>query len=102
VITREHRSRDVRAWVATCVAASSIFLYVVDSGLVALSLPEIEREFGDVPRSTVGWVAGGFLVAQSSLLLVGGRPRTRRDRPAQRRRTRNASCVRRAGLPLWA
>jgi EmrB/QacA subfamily drug resistance transporter len=46
---------------------------VVDSGLIAISIPEIERAFDNSPRSTIAWVAAAFLVAQSSLLLVGGR-----------------------------
>jgi EmrB/QacA subfamily drug resistance transporter len=62
-----------RAWAAMSVAATSQFLYMLDAGVVALALPEIEQTFGDVSRATLGWVAGAFLVAQSSLLLVGGR-----------------------------
>ena len=62
-----------RAWTAAGVASISQVLYMVDATLIALSLPLIAREFHEVPRSTVGWAATGFLVAQSSLLLVGGR-----------------------------
>jgi len=69
----DDRQQRVQAWVAACIAASSQFLYVADSGLVALSLPAIGDDFAGVSRSTLGWVAGAFLVAQSSLLLVGGR-----------------------------
>lgn len=66
-------ARRRRAWAAMSVASSSQFLYMLDSGLVAISLPEIEHTFAGVSRTTLGWVAGAFLVAQSSLLLVGGR-----------------------------
>lgn len=66
------RSRRRSAWAALMVAASSQFLYMLDSGLVAISLPEIEGRF-HASRVTLGWVAGAFMVAQSSLLLVGGR-----------------------------
>ena len=62
-----------RAWTAVAVASTSQLLYMVDAGLIAISLPEIERRFSDTPRSTIGWAATGFLVAQSSLLLVGGK-----------------------------
>jgi MFS family permease len=48
-------------------------LYMIDATLIAVALPTITRRFDDVPRGTVGWAATGFLVAQTSLLLVGGR-----------------------------
>jgi EmrB/QacA subfamily drug resistance transporter len=62
------------------VCAASIFLFVVDAGLVALSLPKIEAEFSTSARSTLAWVASGFLVAQASMLLLGGRLGDRRGR----------------------
>lgn len=68
------------AWTAVCVASASIFLFVVDSGLMSLSLPEIEHEFPRSARSTVAWVAGGFLIAQAALLLIAGRIGDRRGR----------------------
>ena len=68
------------AWIAVCVGAASIFLFVVDSGIVALALPSIEAEFPTTPRSTVAWVASGFMIAQSSFLLIGGRLGDRRGR----------------------
>jgi EmrB/QacA subfamily drug resistance transporter len=74
------RPARVRAWTAVAVASTSQLLYMVDAGLIALSLPEIEKRFSDVPRSTIGWAATGFLVAQSSLLLVGGRVGDRHGR----------------------
>ncbi len=75
VLERWNSDRSIRrgAWIAACVAASSQFLYVVDSGLIAISIPEIERAFDNSPRTMIAWVAAAFLVAQSSLLLVGGR-----------------------------
>jgi EmrB/QacA subfamily drug resistance transporter len=62
-----------RAWTALCVAAASIFLFVLDSGLLSIALPSIEREFSQTPRSIVAWTATGFLVTLASLLLIGGR-----------------------------
>ncbi|MEZ5259867.1 MAG: MFS transporter [Ilumatobacteraceae bacterium] len=62
-----------RAWAATAVASTSQFVYMFDAGVVALSLPELQSSFPGTSRTTAGWVAGAFLVAQSSLLLVGGR-----------------------------
>jgi EmrB/QacA subfamily drug resistance transporter len=68
------------AWLGVCVGAAAIFLFVVDAGLVALALPKIEAEFPDVSRSTLAWLASGLLVAQASMLLVGGRLGDRRGR----------------------
>ena len=62
-----------RAWSALCVAAASIFLFVLDSGLLSIALPSIESEFSGTPRSIVAWTATGFLVTLASLLLIGGR-----------------------------
>lgn len=72
--------RRRRAWLGVCVAACSNALFVVDASLVSLSLPKVEAEFGDVARSTIGWMASGFMVAQTSLLLIGGRVGDRRGR----------------------
>jgi EmrB/QacA subfamily drug resistance transporter len=62
-----------RAWTALSVAAASIFLFVLDSGLLSIALPSIEREFSQTPRSIIAWTATGFLVTLASLLLIGGR-----------------------------
>ena len=72
--------RRRRAWRGVCVAAASVFLFVVDAGLVALSLPEVEAEFPGSSRSTIAWMASGFLVAQASMLLIGGRLGDQRGR----------------------
>jgi EmrB/QacA subfamily drug resistance transporter len=62
-----------RAWTALCVAAASIFLFVLDSGLLSIALPSIEKEFSQTPRSIIAWTSTGFLVTLASLLLIGGR-----------------------------
>ena len=73
-------ARRRSAWVAACVASTSTFLFVVDSGLIALSLPGVHEEFPGTARATLAWIGSGFLVAQSSLLLIGGRLGDRRGR----------------------
>ncbi len=69
-----------RAWAAGAVASVSQFVYMFDAGIVALSLPEIQATFPGTSRTTMGWVAGIFLIAQASFLLVGGRLGDRRGR----------------------
>jgi NTE family protein len=69
-----------RSWIALAVAAASIFLFVLDSGLLAVSLPLMERDFPGTSRATLSWAATGFLVALASLLLLSGRIADRRGR----------------------
>jgi MFS family permease len=70
----------IRSWVCLAVAAASIFLFVLDSGLLAVSLPAIEKDFPNTSRATLSWAATGYLVALASLLLLGGRIADRRGR----------------------
>jgi EmrB/QacA subfamily drug resistance transporter len=69
-----------RAWAGVAAAALSIFLFVADSGLMAIALPAIEREYSNVQRATVAWVATSFVVAQSAMLLIAGQIGDRRGR----------------------
>jgi EmrB/QacA subfamily drug resistance transporter len=75
-----HDDVSRRTWIALAAASASIFLFVLDSGLLSVSLPAIEKQFPGTPRSTLSWVATGYLVALASLLLVGGRIADRRGR----------------------
>ncbi|MFT6290222.1 MAG: EmrB/QacA subfamily drug resistance transporter [Ilumatobacter sp.] len=62
-----------RAWRAFAVASTSIFLFVLDAGLLSVSLPEIAQTFPDSSRATISWVSTGYLVTVAGLLLVAGR-----------------------------
>jgi len=62
-----------RAWQALGVGAASIFLFVLDAGLLSVSLPEIAQAFPDATRATISWVSTGYLVTVAGLLLVAGR-----------------------------
>ncbi len=62
-----------RSWVALLVGTASIFLFVLDSGLLSVSIPAIEKDFPETSRSTLSWAATGYLAALASLLLVSGR-----------------------------
>jgi EmrB/QacA subfamily drug resistance transporter len=55
------------------VGTASIFLFVLDSGLLSVAFPAIERDFSTTSRSTLSWAATGYLVALAGLLLVSGR-----------------------------
>ncbi len=62
-----------RAWRAFGVGAASIFMFVLDAGLLSVALPEIERAFPGSSRATVSWVSTGYLVSVAGLMLVAGR-----------------------------
>lgn len=62
-----------RVWCAFAVASTSIFLFVLDAGLLSVSLPEIAQTFPNATRATVSWVSTGYLVAVAGLILVAGR-----------------------------
>lgn len=62
-----------RAWRAYAVGSTSIFLFVLDAGLLSVSLPEIAQTFPDATRATISWVSTGYLVTVAGLLLVAGR-----------------------------
>ncbi|NKB40966.1 MAG: MFS transporter, partial [Ilumatobacter sp.] len=64
---------STRAWRAFAVASASIFLFVLDAGLLSVSLPKIAQTFPDASRATISWVSTGYLVSVAGLLLVAGR-----------------------------
>ena len=62
-----------RSWLAFAVASISIFMFVLDAGLVSVALPEIRESFPESTRATVSWVGTGYLVMVAGFLLVAGR-----------------------------
>ncbi len=62
-----------RSWAALGVASASIFLFVLDAGLLSVALPDIEAEFDETSRATVSWAGTGYFVSLSASLLVAGR-----------------------------
>jgi NTE family protein len=71
--TTEQAAEEARAWRAFAVASVSIFMFVLDAGLLSVSLPEIERAFPDSSRATISWVSTGYLVSVAGFMLVAGR-----------------------------
>lgn len=66
-------AEERRAWKAFAVASASIFMWVLDAGLLSVALPEIEAAFPGTSRATITWVGTGYLVAVAGLMLVAGR-----------------------------
>lgn len=72
--TVESSTAEVRrAWQAFGLASVSLFMFVLDSGLLSVAMPEIERDFPTISRAAISWVSTGFLVTLAGLMLVAGR-----------------------------
>ncbi len=66
-------AEEKRAWRAFAVASLSIFMFVLDSGLLSVALPDIQLQFPDSSRAAVSWISTGYLVGVAGLMLVAGR-----------------------------
>ena len=67
-------------WLALGAAVSSLFLFMIDAGLISVARPAMEAEFSGSSRALLSWASTGYLVAVSSLLLVAGRLADRHGR----------------------
>ncbi len=66
-------TEERRALKAFAVASVSIFMFVLDAGLLSVSLPEIQRDFPESSRAAISWVSTGYLVSVAGFMLVSGR-----------------------------
>src|SRR3982750_4061304 len=58
---------------ALAVLCAMSLMIVLDSTIVAVAVPDIQRELGFSPAG-VSWVVNAYLVAFAGLLLLAGRP----------------------------
>lgn len=58
-------------WIALAVLALAQFVLVLDSTVVNVALPSIQREF-DLPEARLAWIVNGYGLAFGGLLLLGG------------------------------
>jgi EmrB/QacA subfamily drug resistance transporter len=63
---------DPRRWKALAVLCTAYFMVILDSQIVILALPSIERALGFSP-GRVQWVMSAYLLSFGGLLLLGGR-----------------------------
>jgi EmrB/QacA subfamily drug resistance transporter len=63
---------DPRRWYALGLLCTAAFMAILDSQIVILALPSIERGLGFSPGA-VQWVLSGYLLSLGGLLLLGGR-----------------------------
>ncbi|MBT2212938.1 MULTISPECIES: MFS transporter [Actinomadura] len=62
----------VRSWVALLVFSGVILLDGLENSMIAVAIPEIQREFG-MDASTAQWLTGGYFLTFGGFLLLGGR-----------------------------
>ncbi|WP_051865903.1 MFS transporter [Streptosporangium roseum] len=63
---------DPRRWRALAVLALVQFMFTVDSSIVNVALPSVQRELG-ASTADLAWVVNAYVVTAGGLLLLGGR-----------------------------
>src|SRR2546423_8387727 len=63
---------NARRWLALLVVCFGQLMIMLDSTIVNVALPTIQRDLG-FSQASVTWVGNGYLVAFGSFLLVAGR-----------------------------
>ncbi|MBA2278105.1 MAG: MFS transporter, partial [Chloroflexia bacterium] len=61
-----------RRWWALLVLAVAQFMVIMDTSIIGVALPEIQRAL-DFDQSDLSWVFNAYVIAFGGLLLLGGR-----------------------------
>ncbi len=61
-----------RRWLALALIAAAQFMVIMDTSIIGVALPQIQRELGFSPEG-LSWVFNAYVVAFGGLLLLGGR-----------------------------
>ncbi|MEU6415638.1 MFS transporter [Microbispora sp. NPDC046933] len=61
-----------RRWRALVVLAAAQFMVIMDTSIIGVALPDIQRDLGFSP-DTLQWVFNAYVIAFGGLLLLGGR-----------------------------
>ena len=61
-----------RRWWALLVIAIAQFMVIMDTSIIGVALPEIQRAVG-LSQSGLSWVFNAYVIAFGGLLLLGGR-----------------------------
>jgi EmrB/QacA subfamily drug resistance transporter len=65
------RSADSR-WLSLIILCAGFLMIVVDSTIVNVALPSIQRDLG-FSQSSLAWVVNGYLIAYGGVMLLAGR-----------------------------
>ena len=63
---------DPRRWWALAIIAVAQFVVIMDTSIIGVALPEIQRSIG-FAQSDLSWVFNAYVIAFGGLLLLGGR-----------------------------
>lgn len=63
---------DPRRWKALWIIAAAQFLVIMDTSIIGVALPDIQRELG-FSQADLSWVFNAYVVAFGGLLLLGGK-----------------------------
>src|SRR5271170_6656600 len=72
VITTEPTHGDRRRWIALIVVCLAMLMNALDSSIVNVALPSIQRDL-HFSQSSLTWVVDAYLIAFGSFLLLAGR-----------------------------
>lgn len=61
-----------KRWLALAVIALAQFMVIMDTSIIGVALPEIQKDLG-FSQENLSWVFNGYVVAFGGLLLLGGR-----------------------------
>ncbi|WP_350350866.1 MFS transporter [Microbacterium sp. A8/3-1] len=61
-----------KRWLGLALIAMAQFVVIMDTSIIGVALPDIQRELGFTPES-LSWVFNAYVVAFGGLLLLGGR-----------------------------
>src|SRR5918997_2189131 len=61
-----------RRWTALAVIALAQFMVIMDTSIIGVALPEIQRDLG-FSQDDLSWVFNAYVVAFGGLLLLGGK-----------------------------
>jgi EmrB/QacA subfamily drug resistance transporter len=61
-----------KRWLGLALIAAAQFVVIMDTSIIGVALPDIQRELGFTPES-LSWVFNAYVVAFGGLLLLGGR-----------------------------
>lgn len=61
-----------KRWLGLILIATAQFVVIMDTSIIGVALPDIQRDLGFTPES-LSWVFNAYVVAFGGLLLLGGR-----------------------------
>lgn len=61
-----------RRWLGLAVIAAAQFMVIMDTSIIGVALPQMQRELGFTPEN-LSWVFNAYVVALGGLLLLGGK-----------------------------